>query len=54
MQNITILALKFPDKKLSTPSLEKWTALDPEKIDSDLILEKDMRLVIKGRKKGYY
>jgi len=50
LQNITILSLKIPDKKLSTPSLEKWSALDTEKIDKDLILEKDMRLVIKGRK----
>lgn len=51
MQDISILALKFPDKKLSTPSLEKWSAFDNEKIDKDIVLEKEMRLVIKGRKK---
>jgi trk system potassium uptake protein len=51
LQNLTILALKFPDKKLSTPALEKWTAIDYEKISNDLILEKDMRFVVKGKKK---
>jgi trk system potassium uptake protein len=51
MENIAILALKYPDKKLSTPSLEKWSSYDADKIDPKVILEKDMRLVIKGRKK---
>jgi trk system potassium uptake protein len=51
MKDLTILSLKFPDRKLSTPSLEKWTAIDFTKIDKDLVFEKDMRLVIKGRKK---
>jgi trk system potassium uptake protein TrkA len=51
LENISIIALKFPDKKLSTPSLEKWSAVEAENIDKEFILEKDMRLVIKGRKK---
>jgi trk system potassium uptake protein TrkA len=51
LEDISILALKIPDKKLSTPSLEKWSSIDVEKIDNDFVLEKDMRLVIKGRKK---
>jgi trk system potassium uptake protein len=51
MENLTILALKYPDRKLSTPSLEKWSAVEHEKIDKNLILENNMRLVIRGRKK---
>ncbi len=51
MENITVLSLKFPDKKLSTPSLEKWASIDYLKIDEEFVLEKDMRFVIKGRKK---
>jgi trk system potassium uptake protein len=51
LQDLAILSLKFPDRKLSTPSLEKWTSIDFGKIDKDLVLEKDMRFVIKGRKK---
>ncbi len=51
MEDISILALKYLDKKLSTPSLDKWAAFDVNKIDNDLVLDKEMRLVIKGRKK---
>jgi trk system potassium uptake protein len=51
LENISILALKFLDKRLSTPSLDKWSALDSDKIDKDLVLGIEMRLVIKGRKK---
>lgn len=50
-QNIEILYVKQPDKKLSTPSLEKWIALEPGDEDNNIVLEKDMHLVIKGRKK---
>lgn len=51
MENISILALKYPDKKLSTPSLDKWAAFEVDKIDKDLVLSKEMRLVIKGKKR---
>ncbi len=51
MEDISIIALKYPDKKLSTPSLDKWSALEAENIDDDFVLGKEMRLVIKGRKK---
>jgi Trk K+ transport system NAD-binding subunit len=51
MEDLTVIALKFPDKKLSTPSLGKWSSIDYLKIDKEFILEKEMRLVIKGRKK---
>jgi trk system potassium uptake protein TrkA len=50
-QNINILALKYLDKKLSIPSLEKWLAIEIEKCEKDIVLEKDMRFVIKGRKR---
>jgi len=48
----SILALKYPDTKLSTPSLEKWIAIemkDPEK--QNLVLQSNMRFVIQGKKK---
>jgi trk system potassium uptake protein len=52
MQNVTILALKHLDKQQSTPSLEKWDAVEMKDFEkTDIDLEKDMRLVIKGRKK---
>jgi trk system potassium uptake protein len=51
LEDISILAVKYLDKKLSTPSLDKWAAFDANKIDKDLVLDKEMRLVIKGRKK---
>jgi trk system potassium uptake protein TrkA len=50
-QNINILALKYLNMKLSTPSLEKWVAIEIRNLKTDFILEKDMRFVIKGRKK---
>jgi trk system potassium uptake protein TrkA len=51
MSDIEILALKYPDKKLSTPSLEKWLAIDLKNCQTDIALEKDMRFVVQGRKK---
>jgi len=51
-QDVEIIALKQPDKKLSTPSLEKWVAFESNDFKNDLVLENDMRFVIKGRKKG--
>ena len=52
LQNVDILALKLLDKKLSTPSLEKWIAIETKNFEKDIVLEKDMRFVIKGRKKN--
>jgi len=51
LHNINILALKQLDKNRSTPSLEKWFAIEIRNFEKDLVLEKDMRFVIKGRKK---
>ena len=51
LQNVNILALKYLDKKLSTPSLEKWIAIESKNFGKDIVLEKGMRFVIKGRKK---
>ena len=51
LPNLNILALKYLDKKQSTPSLEKWIAVEMENAEKDIVLEKDMRFVIKGRKK---
>lgn len=49
--NINIIALKYRDKKLSTPALEKWLAIELKKPESDVILEDGMRFVIEGRKR---
>jgi trk system potassium uptake protein TrkA len=51
IKDVNILAVKYLDKKLTTPSLEKWLAVEMHNIEDDLILEKDMRFVIQGRKK---
>lgn len=49
--DIELLALKQLDKKRSTPTLDIWNAVDDKNFETELILEKDMRFVIKGRKK---
>jgi trk system potassium uptake protein len=49
--NVNTLALKCLDKKQSTPSLEKWIAIDVRSFETDVVLENDMRFVIQGRKK---
>lgn len=50
--NIKLLALKQLDKKLSTPTLEKWNAVEKKDLEAaEVILEKDMRFIVKGRKK---
>jgi trk system potassium uptake protein TrkA len=51
LNDISIIALKYLDKKQSTPSHERWVAIEMEKIEDDIVLEKNMRFVIKGRKK---
>ncbi len=51
-QDVEIIALKQLDKKLSTPALEKWVAVEMNDFKNDIVLENDMRFVIKGRKKG--
>lgn len=51
MHNIKLLALKQLDKKLTTPSLEKWNAIEKKNLETDVVIEKDMRFIIKGRKK---
>jgi trk system potassium uptake protein len=51
MHNIKLLALKQLDKKQSTPTLEKWNAIEKKNLETDVLLENDMRLFIKGRKK---
>ncbi|MBN1158441.1 MAG: TrkA family potassium uptake protein [Bacteroidales bacterium] len=50
-QDFRILALKYPDKKQSTPLLDKWLSVDMKNSKEDLLLEKDMRFIIMGRKK---
>jgi trk system potassium uptake protein TrkA len=52
LQDVNIIALKYLDKKQSTPSLEKWIAIETKSCEKDIVLEKDMRLVIEGRKKA--
>jgi trk system potassium uptake protein TrkA len=49
--DIHILFLKYLDRKLSTPTMEKWIAIDLMDKESDVVLEKDMRFVIKGKNK---
>jgi trk system potassium uptake protein TrkA len=50
--NIKLLALKQLDRKLSTPTLEKWNALEKKDLEAEaVVLEKDMRFIVKGRKK---
>ena len=51
-QDVDIIALKQPDKKLSTPSLEKWMVIEMNDSKKDIVLENDMHFVIKGKKKG--
>ncbi len=51
LQNLHILALKHLDNKQSTPSLEKWIAIEMDDFEKDIVLEKNMRFVIKGSKK---
>jgi len=51
-QDVEIIALKQLDKKLSTPALEKWLAIEMNELKNDIVLEKDMHFIIKGRKKG--
>lgn len=51
-QDVEIIALKQPDRKLSTPALEKWLAIELNDLKNDIVLEKDMHFIIKGRKKG--
>jgi trk system potassium uptake protein TrkA len=51
LKNVNIIALKYLDTKQSTPSLEKWIAIEIENPEKDVVLEKNMRFVIKGRKK---
>lgn len=51
ISEIEVLALKYIDKKLSTPSLQKWLAYDIKHCKNDITLEKEMRFVIQGRKK---
>jgi trk system potassium uptake protein len=49
--DLDILALRYLDKKLSTPSLEKWMAIEVDDLEKDMVLEEDMRFVVMGRKK---
>jgi len=51
LHNIKLLALKQLDKKYTTPSLEKWNAIEKKNLETDVVLGQDMRLIIKGRKK---
>ncbi len=50
-ENLRILSLKIPDRKQSTPALEKWNSVDIKDCDQSMKLERDMRLVIQGRRK---
>jgi trk system potassium uptake protein TrkA len=49
--NVKLLALKQLDTKLSTPALEKWDAVEKKNLEATVVLEKDMRFIIKGRRK---
>jgi len=51
LRKLDILYLKYPDKQHSLPSLEKWLAADIADSEKDILIESDMRLVIKGHKK---
>jgi trk system potassium uptake protein TrkA len=51
LPDIDIIALKYPDTNLSTPALEKWTAIDMRDAEKDIVIRENMRFVVKGRKK---
>lgn len=51
ISEISVISLKCLDKKNSTPSLEKWIAVDIINFDKDIVIEAGMRLVVKGKKK---
>jgi trk system potassium uptake protein len=50
-KKISLLAIKQLDVKQSTPSLEKWVAIEIKNFENNFVLDKNMRLVIQGRKK---
>jgi len=50
-EDLNILALKIPDRKQSTPSLEKWISVDIRDCEKTTILGRDMRFVIHGKRK---
>jgi trk system potassium uptake protein TrkA len=50
-RNIDVLTLKYRDKKQSTPSLEKWIAIEMKNFDHDIVIEGDMHFVIMGKRK---
>jgi len=49
--DFNILALKYVDEKQSTPLLEKWMAIEMSNIERDIVIKKNMRFVIQGKKK---
>jgi trk system potassium uptake protein TrkA len=51
LHNLKLLAIKQLDKKLTTPTLEKWNSVERKNLETDVVFEKDMRFVIKGKKK---
>ncbi len=48
---INLLALKQLDKKLTTPTLVKWNAIEKKNLETDVVLEDDMRFIVKGKKR---
>jgi len=50
--NIQLIAIKQLDKKQSTPTLEKWISVEDKNLETEVVLEKDMRFIVKGKKKN--
>ncbi|MBN2480919.1 MAG: TrkA family potassium uptake protein [Bacteroidales bacterium] len=51
LEDLHILAVKYPDRKQSTPLLDKWLAIEMNYPQTDMMLEKEMRLIVMGKNK---
>jgi trk system potassium uptake protein len=51
LHNLKLLAIKQLDKKFTTATLEKWNSVERKNLETDVVLQADMRFVVKGRKK---
>lgn len=51
-EHLNILAIKVPDHKQSTPSLEKWIAMDIKDCEQSTVMSAEMRLIIHGKRRN--
>jgi trk system potassium uptake protein TrkA len=51
LHNVTVISLKCLDKEHTTQALEKWNAVGVINYEKDMVLDSDMRFIIKGKKK---